>query len=54
MTAITIFGSNNIHDKLYHSNQLKVSHLINYLKINFISFHSSDMQISIILKTHNI
>jgi hypothetical protein len=23
-------------------------------KINFISFHSSDMQISIILKTHNI
>jgi hypothetical protein len=32
MTAIIIFGSNNIHDKLYHSNQLKVNHLIKYLK----------------------
>ena len=32
MTEIEIFGSHNIHDKVYHSNQLKVNHLIKYLK----------------------
>jgi hypothetical protein len=55
MTAITnifFFGSHNIHDKLYHSNQLKVNHLIKNLKLtsSYTNFNYSKNSQYLIIK----